>query len=1062
MMKRALSLLLAMGLASVAAAKLPNTGFYDLKPVVFIVLDSSGSMAYTEQELVTPTCTLGDAPEPDTTYGYSRDMIAKEVLTGTFNGFWCQERKRPLGRYDEDYPIPWLTPEFTSQSDDGVIDTNKERIKFGLATFDTLLSGAVDQTGGWSLGPDGSTFPGIGPVNVGLQNDTAPFGRLIVPTGADDFQSIQDNNQLVQTEVLGTIPFGGTPISPSLMDTQWLFENHPRFTKKTVANTEGDPYALCRAKNVLLITDGRPTLGESDMSYPTSVTAAEKLFKNGNKVYVVGFNLEAGLSTIVDQIADAGGTTKAHIASTPAQLATALSAILGKATPGVHTRTDTVATNITNSDTDLQYQLNTAYSAAVTSDIDLRGYAEVTSYRCEEGCKDPGGGAGACELTEARTLLDEQPARALYFTLDGRIYPLEKTEVAATPDALGIPTFGPLPVVVPTLVDGVQTTSGASMGDASDPGVRLAFTKDLIDFLHGRTGSRREHERLGGIWHSTPAVQTNLENIEVPIPSFTAYKLQQASRPTMAYFATHEGFVHAIHLSQPGPTSPAGTTWLQEMWAIAPQQAITRAYGLVSKLDVLMDGPLVVKDIRLAKTSASMSVEDEAKLWRSVVVAPYRQGGRGIFAIDVTDPFKPFVRWEISNTRHCWRNDDSTYACKPFDDDDVHDYRNLGYTHGRPKVGSVFITNPDTNKAEEIAAVFYPCGDGISGEPQSGKCFMVSRLDNGNKLREFKNGNDSVQDDNDAVGNVTDALDFDIVGDPAAYNTFVGTFVTRLFVGDEGGQLWRIDVSAKDPVDWRMQFFFDPFYDFEKAPLASKDRSPLRDEPAMSPVPQRGQLVLVFGTGNLDYATDLTQKTIVYSIKEDLHISNGLSTKVTTAVNWKRELEGGENLTSKPIIYSNVAYFTSYEPDPSDACNGGTGRIWGLDFLAHDADGDAIGKFLIDPNKPEAATEFIELADSIPYGISLISRPACAENSGIKDSVSNNAKLPQNKQSSALKASKPGQTELVVQTGSTGKTSTSSLPAKGGSTPTVNKFHQALANPPKQVVSVGWGQIQNL
>ena len=362
-------------------------GFYDIKPVVLIILDTSGSMSYVAKELTTPACTLSDKKVAGQTYPYSRDMIAKEVLTGTFNDFWCRQRLRPAGRYDAGYPIPWFTPEYSSQTQDGIIDSHKERIKFGLMTFDSIMSAGVDASGGWSTGLNAASHANVGLINLGVQNESAPYGRLYVPASADDFPAIQAGNAIVQEHILKAIPFGGTPISPALSDAFFLLKKHKHLIKKTTTN-DGDPYANCRARDVLLITDGRPTLGEGNYNYKSSVKSAESLFKSGHKVFVVGFNLATGVSSIVNEIAEAGGTTAAHIASTAAQLSAALSNILGKATPGIHSRTRTVATNITYSSTDLQYQLNTGYSSAFKSDIDIAGYGEVTAYRCTKECKD--------------------------------------------------------------------------------------------------------------------------------------------------------------------------------------------------------------------------------------------------------------------------------------------------------------------------------------------------------------------------------------------------------------------------------------------------------------------------------------------------------------------------------------------------------------------------------------------------------------------------------------------------------------------------------------------------
>jgi hypothetical protein len=344
---------------------------------------------------------------------------------------------------------------------------------------------------------------------------------------------------------------------------------------------------------------------------------------------------------------------------------------------------------------------------------------------------------------------------------------------------------------------------------------------------------------------------------------------------------------------------------------------------------------------------------------------------------------------------------------------------------------------------------------------------MVTRLDDGRKIREFRNGNDSVSDNNPAANNVLDTLDFDIVGDPAVYNTFLGTFVTRLFVGDEGGQLWRIDVSSADPSQWKMSFFFDIYYEHAQAGIDYALRGPIQAAPAMSPVPQRGQLALVFGSGDVDSTSSLSQWAIVYSIKEKLLVdpSSGalLPGSVSYEVNWKRQLNEGEFLSSSPIIYNNTAYFTSFQPDSTDACDGGIGRIWGLDFIQSSTGTTPVGKLDGDgdPTTTGDTVEYIELVDSIPTGLSLISRPACSGNQGVDAATSGGGSSAQGG-SSALQASKPGVLELVVQTGSSGQTNSASAPATGNATSQVRKFAQPIPRPSPQVISVSWGQIQNL
>lgn len=1069
-MRRLLPLLLGMTLMSPLAGA--QSGSLDIAPVVLIILDTSGSMSYTQTELSTPLCSRdadvpsGDDPaaqyDSSVPYSFSRDMIAKEVLTGTFNDFWCRERIRPSGRFDHGYPIPWFTPEYSSQGSDGIIDVNRENIKFGVMTFDTVLSAGTDQSGGWSIGPNAQSLEGIGITNIGVMNDAALRGRLVIPPPEDDFNSIVNNNENAQHELLAAVPFGGTPISPSLEDTAWLLQQHGSLIQKTDVN-DGDPYRKCRPKHILLITDGRPNLGENDLGYKTSVEAAEALFKNGYKTHVVGFNLDGSATTIVDDIAAAGGTENAEIASTPDQLSTALTAILSRATPGLYSRTDAVFTNRTDSFTDLQYQVNTAYSNALTSDIDKAGYVEVVAYRCEDGCRDEeSGGAGACEVYDARENLNLLAARKMYFTLDGELQPFEHDTVDLTADVLKIPTTGTAQKLSDPNDNGGVWSNNGETWNLSDPVQREFYRQEVIDFIHGRDNTRRKSERLGAIQHSTPVIQTDLANIDVPIPSFTSYRNSIIDRPTMMYTTTHEGFLHAFHLGQPTSTTPSGTDWLEEVWAIAPQHTTERLYELTDSYQTLMDGRLVLKDIRLKRSAANISTADEAAQWRSILVVPYRQGGRGMFAVDVTDPFSPFIRWEINNERRCYLDqDDGLTKCKAFDDSDESDYRNLGYTHAKPQVGSVFINNEAGDAQEEIAAVFFPCGEGVDTEPESGKCFMVTRLSDGAKIREFKNGDTTLIDTSPVVDNV-DGMEFDIVGDPSAYNTFIGTFVTRLFVGDAGGQLWRVDVSDTDPANWKMSWFFDIYHDLSTAAMTDTTRSPLKNAPAMSPLSQRGKLALVFGTGDIDYATDLSQKTVVYSVNETVDLATGNVTSDTP--NWRRILNEGENLTSRPIIFGSAAYFTSYEADQSDGCKAGVGRIWGLHFTRNTGGQDpepAFTDFDEDGEPKATKLEYIELVDTIPYGLTLVARPACVGDQGI-NAAANGGATSINGGNSGIQSAQSGQLELVVQTGTGGATNDASKPAKGSKTPAVKAFHQKLVQPPKQVISVSWGQIQQL
>ena len=268
-----------------------------------------------------------------------------------------------------------------------------------------------------------------------------------------------------------------------------------------------------------------------------------------------------------------------------------------------------------------------------------------------------------------------------------------------------------------------------------------------------------------------------------------------------------------------------------------------------------------------------------------------------------------------------------------------------------------------------------------------------------------------------------------------------------------------------------MQFFFDIYNDLaeegvvDDGSIDSPYRTPLKSAPSMSPLPQRGTLALSFGSGDLDYATDLSQVAVMYSLRETVTLNgSGGVGDVGSSVNWRRVLNAGETLTSKPIIFGNITYFTSYQPNALDACNVGTGRIWGLDFLNGDVNQKPIPKFeLIDATGDKKTVEYQELDNSIPYGATIVNRPSCSGTSGVGGAANSGALAgaPGSGSTSALNQAKPGKLELVVQTGSVGQTNAAATP-KGSSAANINRFAKELSRPPVQVIGVSWGQVQSL
>lgn len=176
-----------------------------------------------------------------------------------------------------------------------------------------------------------NTSPGKGYLHIPIADlDTAQASKLNTKLGTSQFASNQPTNASYPLQNAGLTPLAGT------LDTAYRY-----FTGGTLDATEGGPAPeiprnVCGAKDfVILVTDGLPSTDISGNPYASTragiddVSAkAATLNSNGVKVYVVGFALPATVDpTLLDQIATAGGTTSAYLASDPASLSESLNAI---------------------------------------------------------------------------------------------------------------------------------------------------------------------------------------------------------------------------------------------------------------------------------------------------------------------------------------------------------------------------------------------------------------------------------------------------------------------------------------------------------------------------------------------------------------------------------------------------------------------------------------------------------------------------------------------------------------------------------------------------------------
>lgn len=163
-------------------------------------------------------------------------------------------------------------------------------------------------------------------------------------------------------------------------------------------------------------------------------------------------------------------------------------------------------------------------------------------------------------------------------------------------------------------------------------------------------------------------------------PGYGTFKTTWASRPTVVYVGTNAGMLHAIN------GAVTGTNAGREMFAYVPDMLFQGpsgtpgVSGLAARGDpefthkAMVDGSPAAFDVDFSRTqnNSRSGLVGGSNDWRTILVGGMGKGGRGYYAIDITDPASMTtealvagkVLWEISSAHP--------------------DYAELGFTYGEP------------------------------------------------------------------------------------------------------------------------------------------------------------------------------------------------------------------------------------------------------------------------------------------------------------------------------------------------------------------------------------------
>lgn len=493
-------------------------------------------------------------------------------------------------------------------------------------------------------------------------------------------------------------------------------------------------------------------------------------------------------------------------------------------------------------------------------------------------------------------------------------------------------------------------------------------------------GLRPRGSRLGDIVHSSPVFvgepELNWPNV-APFPSSsgsTYYDFQQnnLNRTGVLYVGGNDGLLHAFRASDGA-----------EIMAYAPDALFstdtTKGYHYLS--DPAYSHRYYV-DLTPAIADAYVKTSSGGTAgWHTVLVGGLRAGGRGLFALDITDPgtfaettgaAADLVMWEF------------THADDP----------NLGVTFSKPSI----VPMEGNSGTIRWAAVF---GNGYNADGGTGSAQLFILFLEGGLDGTWTTGSDYITIDTGAgdidpnnTGNTSCSdpdADCNGLATPALIDSNGDGLADRAYAGDLKGNLWAFDLSGSNTSQWGVA------YKSGNTPVAlfqTRNDEPITVSPTVVRNPELGTVssnhpntLVMFGTGQYLTSSDITTTDVqsfygVWDAGSDLPNTNQLPLEYTDLVEqtigtgtgggvtgrtltdntvdystgnpdygWYMDLPtSGERATTDPIVRGGLVFFNTIIPDTDVCASGGTS--WFMvakisnggrpDEVAFDLNGDGV------------------------------------------------------------------------------------------------------------------------
>jgi len=342
--------------------------------------------------------------------------------------------------------------------------------------------------------------------------------------------------------------------------------------------------------------------------------------------------------------------------------------------------------------------------------------------------------------------------------------------------------------------------------------------------------------------------------------SYEAFAKIYQDRTPAVYVGANDGMLHAFNAKMvlntaTPPVAVPDTDAGKEIFAYVPRTVYPNLGNLTARTNFkfapTVDATPVTRDVFFGADTSTPAVT--TKGWHTLLVGGLRLGGRGIYALDITNPGD--VTEANASKKVLWEFNADTPAVSG-----VGDPADLGYTFGQPNIGRlangkwvVLVPGgyfPDCSKSDRPANCVT-----LAAASKGYSALFVLDAQTGAMIRELKTLT--------TISGVTSGgLSSVVLGD---YNNDQIDDVA--FAGDLNGNLWRFDLTDPNPANWqaRVTLAFKP---------AVQGDQPITVMPRLFPDPATNRFIVVFGTGKYLGADDNTSSSAktqsIYGIRDKL------------------------------------------------------------------------------------------------------------------------------------------------------------------------------------------------